>query len=156
MGPGLGTVLAFQFIPNSGTILQSAAQCGNLESFDILIEHGAIFSNGSLVHAAVKGGSLEMIIHVLELGGCVNEQDSFNTMGCGASWGSCGLPLLRAIGDGKTEVVRLLLEKGADCKMKRFRDGMTALEMVKEDWVLSDIRFLVEEAEGRRNSEGKE
>jgi hypothetical protein len=147
--------LAFQFIPNSGTILQSAAQCGNIESFDILIEHGAVFSNGSLVHAAVKGGSLEMIRHVMELGGSVDEQDSFNTMGYSASWGSCGLPLLRAIGDGKTEVVRILLEKGADCKMQRHRDGMTALEMVKKNWVLSDIRYLVEEAEDRRNREGK-
>jgi len=152
MGPGLGTLLAFHFIPNSGTILQSAAQCGNIESFNILIEHGAVFSNGSLVHAAVKGGSLEMIIHVLELGGCVDECDSFNTMGRG----SCGLPLLRAIEEGKMEAARLLLDKGADCKMKRQRDGMTALEMVKEDWVLSDIRCLVEEAEDRRNREEKE
>jgi hypothetical protein len=126
-------------------------QSGNIESFDRLIEYRAIFSSGSLVHAAVKGESLEMIIHILELGGCADERNHFLTMG----YDSCGLPLLRAIEEEKTEVARLLLEKGADWKMRRSQDEMTALEKVEEDWVLSDIRCLVEEAEDRRNLEGR-
>ena len=53
---------------------------GNLESVDLLIAHGAVLSNVSILHADVDGGSLDMMAHVLELGADVNERDSLNTM----------------------------------------------------------------------------
>src|SRR2546430_14976723 len=81
IGPGIGDVRRRRLIPNSGSILQSAAKYSNVETLDLLIAHGAVLSNAAALHAAVEGGSIDMMARVLELGADVNERDSLTTMG---------------------------------------------------------------------------
>jgi hypothetical protein len=137
-------------VPNSGRILQAAAQHGTLESLDLLIAHGALPSNAAALHAAVKGGNIDIMARLLELGVDVDEPDGLLTMGREVYF----TPLLRAIEQGKTDAVRLLLEKGASTT-KRGRRGETALETVKRDWVIDEIRKMVEQV-GERGGRGTE
>jgi hypothetical protein len=144
----------YHLIPKSGSILQSAAEWGNIESLDLLITHGAVLSYAAILHAAVDGGSIDMIAHVLELGADVDERDTVTTMG----WECYGTPLLRAIHKGKTDAVRLLLENGASTTisaMIRGKQVETALELVKRDWVVGEIRKMVEKV-GERGPKGAE
>jgi len=135
-----------RLVPNSGYILQLAEQYGTIETFDMLIAHGAILSNAKALHMAVEGGNVDMIAHMLELGVDVDQPDGVSTMGPEVY----STPLLRAIEQGKTDAVRLLLEKGASTtKVGRGRE--TALEMVRKDWVVDEIRKMVEEV-GERGS----
>lgn len=127
-------------VPNSGRILQAAAEYGPLESVDLLIAHGALLSNASALHAAVEGGKVDIMARLLELGADVDEPDGLLTMGLEVYF----TPLLRAIEQGKTNAVRLLLEKGAST-MRKGRHEETALEMVKRDWVDAEIRKMVEQ-----------
>lgn len=132
-------------VPNSGNILQAAAQYGTVETFDMLIAHGAVLSNAVALHAAVEGGNLDMIARVLELGVDVDQPDGI-AMGREVYY----TPLLRAIEQGKTDAVRLLLAKGAST-VKAGRRKEMALDMVKNDWVLDEIRKMVVEV-GPRGS----
>ena len=136
-------------VPDSGNILQSAAQFGTVETLDMLIAHGAVLSNAVVLHAAVEGGNLDMIAHVLELGVDVDQPDGI-VMGREVYY----TPLLRAIEQGKTDAVRLLLAKGAST-VKTGRRKETALDMVKNDWVVDEIRKMVVEV-GERGSGWKE
>ena len=77
---------------------------------------------------------------VVELGADVDERDSIHTIG----YECHGTPLLRAIKKGKTDAVRFLLEKGAGTTARGY-NGETAMEMVKEHWVVDEIRKMVEE-----------
>jgi hypothetical protein len=158
LGPAIGPIGAwgrFYFIPNSGTILQSAAEVGNVESLNLLIEHGAVLSNATAMHSAVNGGSVDMIARLLELGANVEEKDTLMTMG----HDRYGTPLLRAVAKGKVDAVRFLLENGASVTKKSqlkelgsalSGEGETALELVKKDWVDDEIRKLVEEVGERQ------
>jgi len=110
------------------------------------------------MHAAVDSGSVDMMAHVLELGVDVDERDNWTNMGY--YW--YGTPLLRAIEKGKTDAVRFLLEKGASTTARGHvgmtaerHVGWTALEMVKRDWVIDEIRKMVEEV-GEREGKGTE
>jgi ankyrin repeat protein len=153
IGPGVGDVRKLHLIPNSGRILQSAVRRHSIEALDLLIAHGAVLSNAAVMHAAVEGGSLDMMAHLLKLGADVDEVDNFMTIG----YDCYGLPLLRAVHKGKTDVVRFLLENGASI-MRSGHSGETALEKVKAHWVKDEIRKMVEEAgakEGTARSKEK-
>jgi len=141
-GGGLGTANRFHFIPNSGAILQSAARNGSIESLDILLKHGAILSNAEVLHAAVEGGSIAMMAHLLKLGVDVDQTDSYWQMGLPVY----KTPLLRAISNGKADVVKFLLENGASTTKKTtWLKVETALDMVKNNSVSNEIRQMVED-----------
>jgi len=125
---------------DSGSILQFAVACGNLESVDLLIAHGAVLSYADSIHVAVDSGNLEMMAHLLELGADIEQLDSLTTMGQDRH----GTPLLRAIAKGKTDMVRFLLENWASTTAKG-HSGETPMKMVREDWVIDEIRKIVEE-----------
>jgi ankyrin repeat protein len=141
-GGGIGTSRLFELVSNSGTVLQNAARRGNVESLDLLLAHGAVLSNASVLHAAVEGESQEMMSHLLSLGVDVDQTDSYWTMG----FPPYVTPLLRAILKGKVDAVRFLLDNGAST-MKRtteYHGSKTALELVEEEGVSIDIRTIVE------------
>ena len=127
-------------VPNSGEALRFAAWRGSLESVNLLIAHGATISKVSALHAAVEGGNVDIIKRLLELGVDVDEIDGIYTMGREV----CYCPLLRAIKRGNIEAVRILLDNGASTR-KAGKEDKNALEMVKRDWVKSEIRKMVEE-----------
>jgi hypothetical protein len=135
-------------ISTSCSILQLAVAARNLESVDLLVAHGANINYGAVMHVAVDGGSLDMMAHLLELGANIDQLDSLNNM----ADNRYGRPLLRAIAKGKTEAVKFLLENGASTTMKG-HDGETAMDMVKNDWVVDEIRKMVEEV-GERGPMG--
>ncbi|KAL9616481.1 MAG: hypothetical protein Q9160_008649 [Pyrenula sp. 1 TL-2023] len=80
-GPGIGNPRRLHVVPTSGRNLQAAAQSGNIDSFDMMMANGAILANASVVHAAVKGGSVDMVKHALDLGANVNQWDGPEKMG---------------------------------------------------------------------------
>ncbi|KAF2815606.1 uncharacterized protein BDZ99DRAFT_470967 [Mytilinidion resinicola] len=108
-----------KLVPNSGAILQAAISRGNIESPDSPIAHGAILANAKSVHTAVKSGSEDMML---------------------TGHGYCDIPSMRAIREGNTGMVRILLKKGASMIVR----GRKMLEVVKEGWVDQGIRMMVE------------
>jgi len=61
-----------------------------------------MLANAAALHATVEGGSVATMARVLELGTDVNELDSIEMIG----WDCYGIPLLRAIMNGRIETVR--------------------------------------------------
>lgn len=148
IGPGIGHTGRFQIVSTSGWTLHAAARSGNVDSFDMLLAHGALLQNAAAVHAAVQGGSVEMVEHVLDLGANVNERDGLETMG----FYFCGTPLLRAINMGRVDLARILLGHGADATVKG-RECLSALDLVKSDDVTVEMRELIENAAKDRERE---
>ena len=68
----------------------------SLEPLDLLVAHDAVLANAAALYAAVEGGNVAMMAHVLELGADVDELDSIETMG----WECYGTLLLRVIKRG--------------------------------------------------------
>jgi len=114
----------------------------------MLLAHGAVIENASVLHASVIGGSIDMMEHVLKHGANINERDNIITMG----YNMAGTPLLRAISRGKIDLVKFLLERGASI-LGYYSNGFmrfTALELVAADCMLTkgriseELRELVE------------
>jgi ankyrin repeat protein len=143
-GGGINESNAYRVVDDSGANLRSAAQNGNVESLDLLLKYGAVHSNAATLHAAVDGGSLTMIFHLLNLGVDVDQLDTYKTMG----FPCYTTPLLRAIKHGKSDVIRALLNAGASTNIRigEYFSDKTALELVQEDGVSTEIRRMVEEA----------
>ncbi|KAH8806716.1 hypothetical protein DL96DRAFT_1717703 [Flagelloscypha sp. PMI_526] len=122
-----------------GTALQTAAQRGNLEVAQFLVDKGADIRAGggvygTALHAAAFYGRLEVAWFLLEKGADVN-----------AVGGEFGLALQAAAMAGwkDLEVVQLLVERGADVNAVGGRYG-TALQAAAEHGSLEVVQFLVE------------
>ncbi|KAL9105203.1 MAG: hypothetical protein Q9227_009575 [Pyrenula ochraceoflavens] len=139
IGPGIGHPDRFRLVPDSGANLQAAAKCGNIESFDLLLAHGAALQNAAALHAAVEGGNIDMVRHVLKIGGNVDERDSLKTMG----YYFCGTPLYRAIMKRRFDLVKILLEYGAAVRIKG-RNEKTPLELAMEEGLSEELGNLIE------------
>jgi ankyrin repeat protein len=144
IGDGIGESSAFRLVSDSGAILQSAAMHGNIESFDLLLAHGAVLSNAATMHAAAGEEKIEMMAHLLKLGVDVDQRDTYRTMGfpCYDS------PLLRAMDLGKPRAVRFLLDHGASTLRKLpgpIGTGMTAMDLAERGQIVDEIRKMVKE-----------
>jgi ankyrin repeat protein len=101
-GGGLDEAEAYRLTSGSGSILQSAAMNGKVETINLLLAHGAKLSNAANIHAAVEGENIEVMEHLITLGVDVDQEDSYKTMGLPRY----GTPLLRAMCLGKSRSVR--------------------------------------------------
>jgi hypothetical protein len=116
MDPGIGSITPnFPLQPASyrgskGWLLYRASAYSSLETFILLLDHGANLEYAHALHgAACKGSSQNPIIRYLlnRKYVDVNELDTYHTP-------HTGTPLLAAILNGHVEVVRVLLDYGAN------------------------------------------
>ena len=82
-----------------------AVRDNHLEMVDLLIKHGAKTDEPSLLHAAIRTGSSELLRKLLKAGAFVDQEDH-------KKW----TPLATAIIFKETTTVKLLLEHGADVR----------------------------------------
>lgn len=118
---------------NRMTPIMLAAQHGHVDAFQALAHAGAnlhalAFRQVDLLEAAAQGDKVEIVRFLLDRGLPVNGHwqplnDTLKKMGHDT-------PLIRAADDGNVDVVRVLLEAGADRNAKY--QGETALQMIKE------------------------
>src|SRR5262245_15660469 len=117
---------------NRMTPVMLAAQGGHVEAFRLLVDAGAdlhavAFRQLDLLEVATRSGDVAMVRFLLERGLPVNGHwkplnETFRRMGHDT-------PLIQAADYGHVELVRMLLEAGADRNAKY--EGKTALERVK-------------------------
>ena len=154
IGPGIGSISARKMVLTSGKVLHAAVRSNTTEMVDFLLSKGAKLSNASILHEAVYSKRIEMVQHVINIPGVdINELDRVQTMG-----GNCiGTPLLRAILVKSVDLVRLLLENGADITIQgHTMHGVpvNALGLIDSDNFSSEFKELVENAVKKRQSEG--
>ncbi|KAI0967586.1 ankyrin repeat-containing domain protein [Xylaria arbuscula] len=96
----------------SGDALKKAAQSGNVEVIDLLLQHGAVLEWSTPLHSALFAWpqNRPAFIHVLRLGADPNRNIKVSY---GTIWDG-GTPLLWAIRLRNWDAVELLLEWGAD------------------------------------------
>ncbi len=128
------------------TPLMAAAGEGHTEVVQILLEAGADankalfgYHNTALYYAAQKGHA-ETVKLLLQKRANPNG-------GEGAMWGKA--PLIAAIENGHTEVVRALLEAGADSGVRKWMGG-TALEIARQKGNVEIIRLFEDAVKRRR------
>jgi len=118
---------------NRKTPAMLAAQGGHVEAFHVLVEAGAdlhavAFRQLDLLEVAARSGNVAIVRFLLQRGLPVNghwqpANDVLRKMGHDS-------PLHQAVDFGHVEVVRVLLEAGADRQAKY--EGKTAVDLVKE------------------------
>ncbi|KAI1171345.1 ankyrin [Nemania sp. FL0916] len=99
----------------SGAALTAAAQSGNIEVIDMLLQHGAVLEWSTPLHGALcdpKAWSRNRaaFVHLLRLGADPSKRITFK---CCNLW-EIGDPLWWALRGGNWDAVELLLEAGAD------------------------------------------
>ncbi|KAF2681591.1 ankyrin [Lentithecium fluviatile CBS 122367] len=134
-----------QLVPDSGTMLASAIKCGTIEVVDLLIQHGAVLSYADPAHCAVESGNPAMLSKILELGASVEPPDSTRHFARETYFGS---PLIRAVTQGKAEMVEILLEHRANIYRKDAR-GRSALGLVEGSGMNAEIRAIVAQAQAQ-------
>jgi len=143
---------------DDGYSLRDAVQSGDLKSVRLLLAHGADATWGgrwgSVLGDAVFGKKLAMVKLVVEAGADVNGGFGFvNVLQCAAEGGDVEVvryllqkgakvnapcewnhtPLVEAVKENHTAVVKLLLEHGADWRPKEAASG-DVLDEHGEDW----------------------
>ncbi|KAF2760486.1 ankyrin, partial [Pseudovirgaria hyperparasitica] len=136
------------------TPTSQAMYTASLETIEYLFSRGADVRQGQLLHHAVlraKPGALELVRRLVDCGAPVNKikyEDDLTTYRERVPFG-LGTPLHRAAEFGKTEIVMLLLEKGAD-PLKLDSKGKTA-----RFWAVQrnheEVAHILEDFEGRQN-----
>lgn len=110
-------------VSDTGCILECAACCSSISTFDLLLERGARLDKiFALDEVAPKEDKIAMMEHLLELGVDV---DKFRH---NPHHSDQGTPLHRAIRFGRVQSVRFLSERGADPHFKDSPRGCTPLE----------------------------
>ena len=110
-------------IPNGCTALHAAAETGNAELIQLLVESNAdiekkdVALTGSPMVIACQFKQLESVKKLLELGAELDSKTQKN--GC--------TPLLLAVDTGAYEIAQYLLEKGANVNIQEETNGLTPL-----------------------------
>ncbi|KAK0803157.1 hypothetical protein LTR91_015498 [Friedmanniomyces endolithicus] len=114
--------------PNAGcgldkTPLSAAVQYGPLEVIELLFNHGGAIECGQLLHFAVwrhLSDRLDVVRYIIRKGASVNMLMYQNRPDCYIQREAFGLgtPLHAAATEGDMEVVRLLLDEGADISIQ--------------------------------------
>ncbi|KAL1988952.1 hypothetical protein VTN96DRAFT_6941 [Rasamsonia emersonii] len=140
-------------------LLETAAAVGTLSTFKLLRERGAQLGRRTL-HKAVSGAahskdSMEIVKYLVdELGMDVNQMDTDGKLP--DHWGP---PLCYAAKwrDGGEEVVRFLLERGADPTIKDCcgnHDAFSLAEFTKNEGVMKVLREWREQREQKEQKQG--
>jgi ankyrin repeat protein len=122
------------------TPLMCAAIGGHSEIYKMLLSRGAdadilnINENGVL-HYAAMGGSVEIVNLMLDSGQDINAQNAQNQGGV--------TPLMAAVFNNRQEVVKFLLEKGADIEASDSY-GRTPLSMAVQENKQELVKFLLD------------
>lgn len=103
------------------TALILAYECGHLQVFKMLLEHHAnpdiVLSDGrSAMHLSATNANSDWLRHAIENGGSVDLTEK------GASYNPEMTPLFYAVGEGRIENIRLLLDNGASINFRRDLD----------------------------------
>jgi ankyrin repeat protein len=105
------------YVGRFGSVLSAAVHGGNPAVVEVLVEAGADVNGGgaysSVLQEAADIGDLEIVRYLLKKGAKVNEEVRWNRT-----------PLLIAVKQNHTAVVKLLLAYGADWRPKVEEDGM--------------------------------
>jgi hypothetical protein len=143
---------ADDLVPDSGSVLAAAVKWSTTPIVELLVQHGAVLANACVVHCAVERGERDMLEKVLDLGGDVEEKETFAIFG----FKYVGTPLVRAVKQGDVEFVRLLLQRGAsvwgrECVNKKLKEEgkvveRNVIEMVRDSGVSDEVRKLVIDA----------
>ena len=120
----------------SNDLLRMVVRCAvedgrTLRRIHFLVSRGARVADSGALREAAAGGSIELASGLLDSGANVDaEADSEQTS-----------PLMAAAGEGYDEMVRLLLDRGANPEFVD-RDGRDALALAKEKGYESVVRIL--------------
>jgi hypothetical protein len=136
---------------NCGT-LNDAACFQSVEYMELLLKTGASLRDTGALHRAALAGRLDMINFLIDCGADINEQIHWDMLGdvrepCTVY----GRPLNYAIAYGKVEVVKALLERGADPTLET-PGGQSALEVIPvrdEPAVAAEISQLLKASLGK-------
>ncbi|PFX32702.1 myotrophin-like [Stylophora pistillata] len=111
-----------------------ACKNGDLDQVRAIAEKPGFYVNAEIlngrngVHFAADYGHSNIIEYLLSKGADINRPDKYNIT-----------PLLASIFEGKTDCVKLLLEKGADKTLKA-PDGSSYIECAETDEIKSLLK----------------
>lgn len=118
-----------------------AAKCGRIAALEFLLQRGAAINaepyNGTALHWACSTGQVACVAWLIDHGADIHQLSKFG--------GESGLsPLHVAAWSGKTEVARLLVEKGSDVNLRERRYFATPLDWAEFNGRQETRAFLLE------------
>ena len=117
------------------TALMWASDRGHMDIAKLLVDHGAEVGRDHVLVAACKSGDDSLVLSLINSGVNVNcLVDFFN-----GEWS----PLMRASAEGHTEIVKVLLERGAQVDLQN-NVGLTALMMASDSGCTEIVKVLLE------------
>lgn len=131
-----------EFISAFGPWLHVAARSGHLDIVKWLVSKGADIdavggiSNARALDEATSGGHLPIVEYLVNQGAKIDTTDPVRN------------PLFSAIVCGRTEIAKLLIEKGIDTKVRYTGENMKNMDALEfsRQWGRLDICKLIEDA----------
>ena len=124
--------------PLGDSFLQEAAIKGDFGQVKRLVEQGhnvnhSLGDGETPLTSAVRGGRVDVVRFLLAKGAGVNQQN----------WLSSRTPLMLAANSGDTEMIKVLLDHGADpCRTVKYSDNETAQRIAENKHNLAAAQYL--------------